>query len=214
MRRLHAGRGFTLVEVVIALTIVSLVLLGLLGALRTFARTADTIEASTSRIEEVSAVSRFLAETGTWLARGRIGGSPQFEPFVAGGGERISWLGVLPARFGGGGVHLFSLGIEDDGGARVLALRFLPYFPGVDPARLADIEPQFRLDHVDAFDVSFEDREGRWMAQWSESEQAPQRISFALSVGGARWPDIVIRPLPVDAARGIGGQIVIGGSNG
>lgn len=213
MRRPRAGRGFTLVEVVIALSIVSLVLLGLLGALRTFARTSDTVEASSARIEEVSAVSRFLAETAAWLARGRVGESPRLEPFVAGGGERVSWLGVLPARFGGGGVQLFSLGIEGEGAARALVLRFLPYFPGMDPARLADIEPQFRLDHVDTFEVSFEDRKGQWSNQWTESEQTPQRISFALSVAGAHWPDIVIRALPVDTSRGIGGQIVIGGSN-
>ena len=207
-------RAFTLIEVVIALTLVSLVMLGLLSALRTFARSSDVVDGASSRIEEMALVSRFLGATVSRLAKGRVGDSSAARPYFVGGERTLAWLGILPARFGGGGLHLFSLALEEGSGGASLTLRFLPYSPGIDPGRLAGIEPQFRLDGVGGFEVSYESRDGAWAPQWNESARVPERIAFVLDVGGMRWPDIVVQPRELDSGAAGGGEIVIGGSGG
>ena len=54
--------GFTLVEVVVALTILSLIMLATVTALRTLANTQGTLERVTARIDEVRTVSGFLRD--------------------------------------------------------------------------------------------------------------------------------------------------------
>ena len=58
----HAARGFTLVEVVVALTILSLIMLATVTGLRTLANTQGTLERVTARIDEVRTVSGFLRD--------------------------------------------------------------------------------------------------------------------------------------------------------
>ncbi|MCB1886642.1 MAG: prepilin-type N-terminal cleavage/methylation domain-containing protein [Rhodocyclaceae bacterium] len=207
--------GLTLIEVVIALTIVSLVLLGLLGAMRTFARTADVVDGVTARIEEMTAVSRFIDRATSRMASGRLGEVTAQQPFVAGGEGKLAWLGILPASFGAGGVHLISLVLEPSRAGRPhVVLRFTPYYPGIEIERLPESAPKFRLDEVDALHVRFEDEDGEWRDEWVETEVLPARIAVVLEVAGVRWPDIVVRPYLVDPGSTGGGEIVIGGNNG
>ena len=63
-RRLVAtapAQGFTLIEVMVALTILSLVLMVTVTGLSTLANTQSAIERMTSRIDEVRSVSIFFA---------------------------------------------------------------------------------------------------------------------------------------------------------
>ena len=77
--------GFTLIEVVVALTILSLVMLATVTGLRTLANTQVAIERMTSRIDEVRSVSSFLRDT--------------FETIVVGTGADLGGLSL-----GGSGV--------------------------------------------------------------------------------------------------------------
>lgn len=57
------NRGFTLVEVMVALSILSLLLLATISALRTFGNTQVSVEKLTNRVDEVRTVSGFLRDT-------------------------------------------------------------------------------------------------------------------------------------------------------
>lgn len=210
--RSGGSRGFTLVEVVIALSLISLILLGLLSALRTFGRTSDALADRADRIEEVVAVSGFLRATTARLVPGQLAGAPREGPVVEGRAAELTWLGVLPARFGGGGVHLFHLALESVGSDQALVLRFLPYARGLEGARVSEAEPRLRLDRVSSLSFAFEARDTGWRSDWTGRVDIPEKISIQIVAAGDRWPDIVVHPMLVDA-RGVGsGEIVIGGS--
>ena len=59
---MRAARGFTLVEVLVALAIFSLVMLTVVTGFRTLGNTASTIDRMTDRIDEVRSVSGFLRD--------------------------------------------------------------------------------------------------------------------------------------------------------
>ena len=56
------SRGFTLVEVMVALTILSLVMMATVTGLRTLANTQGAIERTTNRVDEIRSVSSFLRD--------------------------------------------------------------------------------------------------------------------------------------------------------
>ena len=65
-----AAEGFTLVEVMVALTILSLVMMATVTGLRTLANTQSAIERMTSRVDEVRSVSIFLRDLLTSASSG------------------------------------------------------------------------------------------------------------------------------------------------
>ena len=62
VNRDSASRGFTLIEVVVSLAILSLVLLGTVTGLRTLGNTQVSLERVTQRADEVRTVSAFLRD--------------------------------------------------------------------------------------------------------------------------------------------------------
>ena len=62
VRSTVGAEGFTLVEVMVALTILSLVMMATVTGLRTLANTQSAIERMTSRVDEVRSVSIFLRD--------------------------------------------------------------------------------------------------------------------------------------------------------
>ena len=70
----EGGAGFTLVEVMVALSILSLVLLGTVTGLRTLASTQSALERKTSRMDEVRSVSGLLRDLMESAVVGSDGG--------------------------------------------------------------------------------------------------------------------------------------------
>ena len=60
---MNSARGFTLVEVMVALVVLSLLMLGTLSALRTFGDTQTRIKATAQQTDQVRQVSQFLRNT-------------------------------------------------------------------------------------------------------------------------------------------------------
>ena len=98
------NRGFTLVEVVVALSILSLVLLATISALRTFGNTQVSVEKLTNRVDEVRTVSGFLRDTLQSAVVGRrrsglsLGAAPPESSFFRGDAGSFAWK--APVLFG------------------------------------------------------------------------------------------------------------------
>lgn len=68
------ARGFTLIEVVVALTLLAVILAGLIGALATFARSASRIDERTLASDDVRLVYAFLRQSLGERRRARASG--------------------------------------------------------------------------------------------------------------------------------------------
>lgn len=207
--------GFTLLEVIVVMALLSLIMLAMGSALRTAAQTEERIDARLARTDELRVASDFLRSV-----LGRISaqqGPARPEPgasrfsFSGGPGE-MRWLGVMPARHGVGGRQHFRLAIEPQG----LVLRYLPW-QGEQQPDWGRSESYVLVAGATALALRFEDtreQPSQWVAQWVTPDALPQRVALTVQTAQGPWPDLVVnmRRLPGTDPDIAGGRAVFGGA--
>lgn len=198
-QRTHAG--FTLVELLVVMAMLSLIALGLGSTLHAFATAEDRITAHLGREDEVRIVNDFLRDILSRQAIRKVDdpvlGARRLE--FSGEAMRLSWIGVLPARTGGGGLHLFSLEHRLQTGGGVLLLQYLPYRAPGD-RRAVDIQSKTLVEGVEELAFAYSDplhSELGWMPAWPHHDRLPDRLLVSIRRGGDGWPpiELPLRPL-------------------
>lgn len=195
-----AARGFTLVEVVVALAVLSLILLATVSALRTFANTQVSVDRIVARVDEVRTVSSFLRDMldgavagdvqGGGLGLGGGGGGSELAYFE-GDSKSLAWK--TSAMFGEvyGGTMLLRLVYEGS------TLKLYWQDPPPDNQRVVWGEAHSRvlLANVEEFSVGFRPEYGRdWQySNWDSGKGAPTLVRLAIKASGRHWPDLIMR---------------------
>ncbi|MDY0073248.1 MAG: prepilin-type N-terminal cleavage/methylation domain-containing protein [Thauera sp.] len=198
MKRRQAG--FTLVEVLIAVTLLSLLLLGLMATIGSFGRGGARLEELSKEMDEVRLVSAFLRQT---LAAAAATPAHTFEdgavqPYFIGGEQTLEWLAPLPARHGVGGLHRLRLSVREQPGGMDLLLQYQPYLPP-DPLNgevlpdWSQLEENVLARDLDAFRIAYQGGgEEGWSAQWGPLDVLPLRLTLHFSSAGKAWPPLVV----------------------
>jgi len=196
--------GFTLIEIVVALSLVSAILLGMLSALRTLGASAGRVDHLVERTETMRALSGFLRRTLQVVAPPpKVAGQAKNAlPPMTGTAQSLEWTGLFPARFGAGGMHRFSLETTGFGSDTRLVLRFAPADSGVAAPRWGAIAPALVVDEVTRIEVRYQDAEGEWREQWGEEDGVPQRVTIQIVTREQAWPPIVVAPSSIGADPG------------
>ena len=115
---LRPSRGFTLVELLVALMLLSLIALGLGGAMRSISQTQERVDFRVEQFERQHTAVHFLRSTLVHLSQQRRTGAqarPNENPYYfVGQPQEMQWLGAMPASIGGGGRTLFRLSLQPD----------------------------------------------------------------------------------------------------
>lgn len=203
MGRRMSGRsrtsGFTLVEVVVALTLLSLILLGLVGAMRSFGQTSARLEAQTLAVDDLRLVGALLQRTIARASRTTYQdpADQAVRTWFAGGGAALAWLGQLPARHGAGGLSHLRLSVEEQTGGEGrgrLLLQMVPYAGARNPPDWGALEPRVLLDDVDALRLQYRGYgEAEWLDVWDDPRVLPRFVRIVVAVGGRSWPPIVVQ---------------------
>ena len=192
-------RGFTLVEVMVALTVFSLILAGTLSAMRTLANTQRSLEQKTQRIEQIRSVTTFLRD----LVESAIGTSGRDDDFTLGGGDNEGSYFLVGKDFfefetsvmfgeNYGGKHRVRIGQE----GAALVFRWLelpaPNLNKVDwsaqPSRV--IVPQLE-SLVIATRNEFADD---WVTSRDQYDRSvPVLVRLNMTAAGRYWPDLIMR---------------------
>lgn len=200
------ARGFTLIEVVVALTLLAVILTGLISALVTFARTADRVDQRTLASDDVRLVYAFLRQS-LGEAAPQLRQRPEDSAAVSwlqGTDAELEWLGLMPARHGVGGLYHLRLGIGEGGD---LVLRYLPYAGDDPPPDWSLASSHVLLRGLTGFAIAYRVLdEYDWRPEWRDVEVLPSRVRMAVARPGEVWPELIVpilaaQPLP-DANRG------------
>lgn len=215
MKRSAGSGGFTLVEVLVATALLALVMLGLLTAMRSFAQTETRIDERIRSDDDLRVSERFLRTVLSAVSprlRATAAGAPKEIDF-AGSRDSMSWIGVMPARHGAGGLYRFHLHARPAAGDRpaALVLEFAPYVPGLD----APLDPSAVQERVmaSAFgEVRFRyqddpDSGEQWRDDWPHADRLPQRVGLNFDGGPQRRPELIVTVLPVAGPQ----QVASGG---
>lgn len=193
--------GFTLVEVLIALSLLAVLMLLLTGALRSAGQTETRVDQRLQQADELRVAQYFLRDV---LRRASVrpaavgGAGAGTQPLFAAGPTELAWVGVLPGGYGIGGRHFLRLAIEPAGGASALVLRYLPWsdlpaFPDWSQAHAQVIVP-----HADGLSLRYlDDRADQWRDDWparagTANWSLPGAVELQLTSATA-WPVLVVR---------------------
>lgn len=219
MRVLRLPRGFTLVEVLVATALLSLVMLGLLTAMRSFAQSETRIDERIRIDDDLRVSERFLRSVMATVSprpRSTPAGAKKEVDFV-GGADAMRWIGVMPARHGAGGLYRFHLyaraGTADTPAA--LVLEFSPFVPGfeapLDPAAVNSRAMATGIGEVHfRYQDDLESGE-RWLAEWPHTDRLPRRIGLTAASDRLPWPEMIVTVVPVASPWQVGsGGVQVG----
>jgi general secretion pathway protein J len=195
-----AERGFTLVELLVAMTVLGLISLALLGSLRFGATAWNRSDGQGGSVEQIE-----LAETV--LRRALVSAYPYLsasdptDPHIlfAGTDSRISFLAPAPEALGGVGFARFTIAAEPgESGVRLMIGATLELATDGVAAR----PPSVLVKGLDRVSFAYYGTDGpeaapAWHDSWNDRFALPGmiRISGAFPVGDVRhWPDLVIAP--------------------
>lgn len=224
MRRASPGpareRGMTLVEVVVATAVLSLVVLVLGASLRSMAQSSQRIDERVGAIDEMRVGVGFLRDVLGRVVPLRTAAPGQGLLFAA-APQEMAWVAVMPARFGAAGRHHFRLAVEtlDDGSAG-LVLRYAPWAGEAVFPDWAQAESRVLVSQVERLELRYggDGVEAGWLPAWPDEStpaaargtRLPPRVRIDLATATQVWPPVIV-PLRVQAARGADGGFVIGG---
>ncbi|MDR2093437.1 MAG: prepilin-type N-terminal cleavage/methylation domain-containing protein [Azoarcus sp.] len=212
----HPGaRGFTLIEVIIALALMSLIMMGLVSAFATLGKTATRLDEHAGKGGREWLVGELLRTTLS-SAIGQIKYTLPDQSqtiYFRGSPATVQWLGSMPARHGVGGLHLFMLGLEPCGdrsrSGTCLALRYTPYVREDSSARVtASPQTQILAENVSGFRIAYQshptriDEQAVWRDDWTDTAKLPARLRIELAADGTPWPPMVAALGAIDAAGG------------
>lgn len=221
-----SARGFTLVELLVAMSLLSVIMVALISAIRTMAQSENRIDQRIERQDEYRVARSFLLQ-----ALSRISAVKIDVPNVPGKKEYafkatasvVSWVGVLPARPDVGGQYFFRLELEAAAQSNNLVLRFSPWAPDMTPPDWTTADMRVLVKDVDALEVqaqglrpqgwaSVKSWPSGWQAGWPLDDALPQALILRLTPRGAAIPEWIfsINALP-QTAGGFGGVVIGGG---
>lgn len=196
MKQQNHSRGFTLVEVMVALSILSLVLLGTVTGLRTLGNTQAALERKTARVDEVRTVSGFLrdlmesAVVGSDSGGLSLGGGSSEATYFRFGDDFVEWKSTILFGEAFGGSYVVRVAAEEN----ALMLRWLePDVHQRAPDDWASAPSRALVKNLEVFEISMrQEYVNDWTTEWGGGEP-PAVVRMQLKSAGRYWPDLILQ---------------------
>ena len=195
------ARGFTLLETVVALTLLAVMLALLFAGLRTGLRAWDAGTSRGDRADQAllaySFVRKELSAAFPWRLKDPLTVRLAFK----GERERVRFVSMRPAEIGGGGLAFVSLEFESARGARkegrLVMRRTFAAAESRDLAPLDDAEAFALLDGVTSarfeyFGAENETAQLAWSDVWDHAQRLPTHVRLAVKLGDEELPEMVV----------------------
>lgn len=183
-------RGFTLLEILLALSILAIMSVMIFGSFRSIVESVAATEEAMESLHHAEIVFEQLVSSlrsasffdsnpsaFTFLHEPGTGTPPE---------DMLSWvtgsMAFLPPRYPTlQGLNRIFLSIEDIDGQRGLAVSAFPHLKSLEDDRVDQIEPWMISPRVKGLRARFYDmRTDEWMEEWEDERQIPQVIELTL----------------------------------
>lgn len=197
--------GFTLIELMVGLTLVGLIVAVLAGAVRTGLFGANVVDERSQAIGDIRLAHRLIrrqvetARPVSWSddRRTRIA--------FDGTAERLDFITVISPQPGQGGPYAVRIAREGD--ALVMSLQISSgEAHAFDFSRHTErtvIMEGVRAVHFAYFGTDVRDSNAKWWASWTGRDRLPQAVKVQIDFAGdhrAVWPELVV-PLMIGPVR-------------
>ena len=185
--------GFTLLELVVAITLMGLVLVVLYSGLRLGMNGWDSGEQRAEATNRLRLVQEFLRrQLAQSMTVYQTNDQQDRIAVFAGQANAIEFVAPMLAQLGQGG--LYRVRVEANDGR--LWIRWQPYLPA-DPSAGEERETEL-LDGVSAVEWAYfgpegdDDSQPQWRSDWTSPTRRPVLVRLNLTLRGEPWPDLVV----------------------
>lgn len=205
MRRyVQRERGFTLVELIVAMTLFGLLITMLYGGLRFGARAWEASEEGLDDTARLQVVQEFIRrELSQAYPVSSPEGAETEDGAFAGGPEALAFVGLLPDHLGLGGFSRLRLFLDDDDENKRLVVTWRPL--DLDPLRLEDETDDAQsvllrglADAGFSYFGAIEPGEPpEWREEWAGADRFPLLVRLRLTFvreSVMHWPELVVAP--------------------
>jgi len=200
------ARGFTLIELMIALSLFALMSAILFGSLQLAGRTWDAGEAKAESNASMRLTGDYLRGQLSAQHPQRMRKIAEFPLLFGGTREDVRFSAPLPGRVGVGGMWYYRLAVVEGAGKGKSALVLERMVPDINATAMPDFNAAERsvlADDVTSLKVGYLGRDRgasvdiapTWRDRWDDPQVMPLliRIEVAPRVGPA-WPPLVVAP--------------------
>lgn len=207
--------GFTLVELLVALTLFALLATVLSGALRLVGRSWQGGETKVSQVDEMRQAQMVLRAQLAAALPQRMAKAADRPLLFAGASDDLRYVATLPERVTEGGTQFFRLSLAKDGARDALILQRMfiqPDWTELPEFGDAAIESTVLAEHIAELKVQYFGRDKgamdtespTWRDHWDDPQQMPMLIRIDVQPEhGASWPPLIVQPrrAPESACR-------------
>jgi len=201
------SRGFTLLEVLMAVMLLALLLAGAYGGIRTSIRAMHSGELMIERIDRVRTVQEFLRHQLSRIMPLAYDQTPNGSFVFEGDRGLMRFVAPMPGYLSHGGPYVQTLALtRGDGGMRLVFSGAMLNGFDVKEEKAAERDPVVLIDHIreGAFAYRRIDEQGElgpWTDSWDDPSLTPLMIQISLVMqSGERvdWPTLAV-PLMLDS---------------
>ena len=192
--------GFTLLELLIAMTLLGMLLVMLYSGFNVGIRGWDKGEEAVDRLNELRLTQEFLRrhlrQSVTVFRNDERDGRVLY---FSGESDKIGWITPMLRYLGLGGLYYLELDLVENDDDGQLRLRWFPYNPS-DPEDVIDGDDaeQTILLHgvsdlkIDYFGSAEPDDDPDWHEHWENLQERPTLIRLSLNLKDNAWPDLIV----------------------
>jgi general secretion pathway protein J len=191
--------GFTLIEVLIAMTLLGIMVVLLFGSMKICADSWQKGEDKITAVNDVAVVYQFFHHN---LATAL----PVWDDFseegnkvfaFQGKNQELQFVSSFPASAKKSGLQLFSVKLVKDGDEQVIQVSITPFYPAAESEEWREEEVTL-LRHVSKFSLTYfglvdSQNEGIWQEDWLGQEAQPRLVKIKIERDdGSFWPEMVV----------------------
>lgn len=194
------ARGFTLMELLVAMSIAVLIMTATFGAVRTGNRSFEAARAQIEQSDGYRATERFLRQVLSQALPVTLDIDNETFNGFSGDANQLRFVAPAPEASRSAGILVYFLYFESSGDDQRLALSYQPYDPGASAFPARDItEGNVRLTSLRPsrftyFGAPTENTDPGWLHDWpASSKQLPRAIALDIEsdVNGDAQPPLV-----------------------
>ena len=205
--RTDQAKGFTLIEVLIAMTLLSIMVVLLFGSLKICADSWEKGESKIAEVNEIAVVYNFFQRHLSVARPLWKDLSEEGERIFSfqGKAQSLQFISAFPASAGRSGLQAFSLDLQDEDNKQVINVTITPFFPAVEGEEWHKEEVTL-LKGVTGFTMAYYGSDGGesevWQEQWLDRDVLPRLVKINIELeNGIFWPEMIIELKVTDATN-------------
>jgi len=200
--RIKSQSGFTLMEIIVAMTMLSLIMAMIYGAIHTSRKMAEKGNKRINATNEIRVVQELIRRQISRILPMAFKEEDNTFVIFEGDENHIMYVSPMPGYLGNGGPHVQLIEIVNAKGGKLLQFSHWLLNDSLDEDSFEDSEqePVVLLENIDFAEFSFvkldeEGELGEWESDWDESENTPLMVRLEVDMGDKalmQWPNLQV----------------------